>query len=209
MKPSKSESFLKNDPNFYQKYIKHITLALDHMEATTLEGDSLVSVSREIGLETWCRWTRELAHSKGALYFIGNGASASMASHMSADATKNGMLKAHTFNDQSLMTAISNDIDYREVYALPIQRFCSSEDILVTISSSGNSPNIIRAIDAARNIKMKVITLSGMGPENQSRKMGDLNFWVPAEFYGIVESSHQTILHSWLDKYLHEQGKMV
>lgn len=147
--------------------------------------------------------------SGGTMYFVGNGASATMASHMSADATKNGQLRAKTFNDQSLLTAISNDIDYKEVYALPIKRFGNKEDILVTISSSGNSPNIIRAIEEAHRIGMKVVTLSGMKENNGSREMGDLNFWIPADFYGVVESSHQTVLHSWLDRYLHNQGNMI
>jgi D-sedoheptulose 7-phosphate isomerase len=48
-----------------------------------------------------------------------------------------------------------------------------------------------------------------MKENNDSRKNGDLNFWIPADFYGVVESSHQTVLHSWLDRYLHNEGRMI
>lgn len=199
----------KNDPDFFKKYIDLVKNSLDGTETTLFDGNSRKLVSNEEGMECWCRWTEEMKVSGGTMYFVGNGASATMASHMSADATKNGQLRAKTFNDQSLLTAISNDIDYKEVYALPIKRFGNKEDILVTISSSGNSPNIIRAIEEAHRIGMKVVTLSGMKENNGSREMGDLNFWIPADFYGVVESSHQTVLHSWLDRYLHNQGNMI
>jgi D-sedoheptulose 7-phosphate isomerase len=121
---------------------------------------------------------------------------------MSADASKNGEIKAQCFNESSLMTAIGNDIDYKEVFAYPLKRFANKGDLLVTISSSGNSPNIIRAIETAKDIGMKVVTLSGMKENNKSREMGDLNFWIPSNSYGIVESTHQCLLHCWLDKYM-------
>tara|TARA_Y100000031_G_C8167177_1_gene359948 strand:- start:434 stop:1051 length:618 start_codon:yes stop_codon:yes gene_type:complete len=202
---------VKNDPQFFKKYVDLVIDALRSCSCTYCEGENVepTILDCELGMETWCKWTEEMKVSGGTMYFVGNGASATMASHMSADATKNGKLRAKTFNDQSLLTAISNDIDYTEVYALPIIRFGRPEDILVTISSSGNSPNIVRAIEEAQKLGIKVVTLSGMKENNKSRQMGDLNFWIPADFYGIVESSHQTVLHSWLDRYLHNQGRMI
>jgi D-sedoheptulose 7-phosphate isomerase len=204
-----SNILLKSDPDFFSKYVDLVKNSLDRLETTYFNGSSRNHVSNELGMETWCKWTEELKVDGGTMYFVGNGASATMASHMSADATKNGKLRAKTFNDQSLLTAIGNDVSYSEVYALPVERFGNKEDILVTISSSGNSPNIVRAIEEAKKIDMKVVTVSGMKPDNTSRQLGDLNFWVPADFYGIVESSHQTVLHAWLDRYLHNQGKMI
>jgi D-sedoheptulose 7-phosphate isomerase len=75
-------------------------------------------------------------------------------------------------------------------------------DLLVTISSSGNSLNIIKSIEMAREKGMGVVTFSGLKPDNQSRKMGDLNFYIPAKTYGIVECAHQVLLHVWLDQYM-------
>ena len=87
---------------------------------------------------------------------------------------------------------------------MPLKRFANSGDILVTISSSGNSPNIIKAIEVARELGIKVVTISGMSPDNRSRTMGDLNFYIPGETYGIVETSHLVLLHCWLDKFIDE-----
>jgi D-sedoheptulose 7-phosphate isomerase len=75
-------------------------------------------------------------------------------------------------------------------------------DLLATVSSSGNSPNVVNAIAAARKQGLKVITFSGMKPDNKSRRAGDLNFYVPASTYGIVECSHQVLLHAWLDCFM-------
>lgn len=129
-----------------------------------------------------------------------------MASHMAADASKNGNFRSLAFNDPALLTAVSNDIAYEECFAVPLKRFANPSDGLVSISSSGNSKNVIRAIETARELKMQVITLSGMSPDNKSRKMGDINFYIPADTYGIVEVTHQALLHCWLDLFMEISG---
>lgn len=184
--------------NFYNNFIAKISNVLTDMVVT----NGQITVKQEDGLDKWVAITHEAKQSCKNFYFVGNGASAAMAAHMSADAAKNGELKAQCFNESSFMTAIGNDIDYKEVFAYPLSRFANEGDVLITISSSGNSPNIIRAIEVAREKNMKVITLSGMKEENKSRAMGDLNFWIPSKSYGIVESTHQCLLHCWLDKYM-------
>lgn len=188
--------------DFFGNYIEDVSTSLKRMQVTENSGDI---ISTEQGVKKWCEATVELSASNNTMFFAGNGASASMASHMSADASKNGGFRSLAFNDISMLTAVSNDISYKECFALPLQRFANPGDILVTISSSGNSPNIIRAIDAAREIGLRVITVSGMKPNNRSRQMGDLNFYIPADTYGIVESSHQVLLHCWLDKFMGER----
>ena len=192
--------------SFYADYIGMVHRALCEVQVTDSNRKLL---DREQGLTLWNEWTHELKKNNHTMYFVGNGASCTMASHMSADATKNGGIRAKTFNDQSLMTAIGNDIAYDEVFSFPLNRFGDEGDILVTISSSGNSPNIIKAIEVAVTKKIKVITLSGMKEDNKSRAMGDLNFWLPAPYYGVVESCHQVLLHSWLDNYLFGLGRMI
>jgi D-sedoheptulose 7-phosphate isomerase len=67
------------------------------------------------------------------------------------------------------------------------------------VSSSGNSANIVQAIESARKMGLTIVTMSGMASNNSSRALGDLNFWIPADTYGTVESSHQVLLHCWLD----------
>jgi D-sedoheptulose 7-phosphate isomerase len=184
-----------------RSYINSVSSALDKILATDLDGNIL---ENEKGLSLWCDMTRDLKKSRRTMYFIGNGASAMMASHMAADASKNGEFRCLAFNDAALMTAVSNDISYEHSFAMPLKRFANSGDILVTISSSGNSPNIIKAIETARELGLKVVTISGMAPDNKSRKMGNLNFYIPGKTYGIVETSHLVLLHCWLDKFIDE-----
>lgn len=121
---------------------------------------------------------------------------------MAADWTKNAAVKSLAYNDIAFLTAIGNDLGYDQVFAHPVGWFGDEGDLLVTISSSGNSPSILRAIEAARERKMKVVTFSGMKADNASRKLGDLNFYIPAWTYGIVECAHQILLHIWLDNFM-------
>ena len=157
-------------------------------------------------MDAWCRRTEKLKAENATMFFVGNGASSMMAGHMSADAAKNGQIRARAFHETSLMTAVSNDISYENVFAYPLKRFANPGDVLVTISSSGNSPNIMKAIDAAEELGLDVITLSGKGADNKSRARGMLNFYVPSNSYGVVECAHQVLLHSWLDQYMEENG---
>lgn len=136
------------------------------------------------------------------LFFVGNGASAMMASHMATDFCKNGGIKSMAFNDASLMTAIGNDLSYEQCFAFPLSKFAQEGDVLATISSSGNSQNVIEAIKIANDKNMEVITLSGMKDDNKSRQMGDINFYVPGATYGLAECGHQVLLHCWFDMYM-------
>ena len=185
--------------DYFTNYIHTTASVLREMIVTDHSGRSL---SAEEGIDQWIDLARELQHMNRTLYFVGNGASAMMASHMAADACKNLGIRSQAFNDTAFMTAISNDIAYEECFAIPIKLFADTDDVLVSISSSGNSPNIIRAIETARELAMKIVTISGFSPDNRSRQLGSLNFYLPGETYGIVEVSHQVLLHCWLDRCL-------
>jgi D-sedoheptulose 7-phosphate isomerase len=140
------------------------------------------------------------AKSRGSrVMFVGNGGSAGIASHMATDWLKNGGFAATCFNDPASLTCIGNDLGYDQVFALPVERLGRQGDLLIAISSSGNSPNIRNAVAAARRIQMQVITLSGFKPGNALRKLGDLNFWVPDGHYGFVEIAHLALCHAILD----------
>ena len=133
------------------------------------------------------------------IYFIGNGGSAGIASHMATDFLKNGQLPALCLADPSLLTCLSNDLGYENVYAHSISMVIKPQDILVAISSSGNSPNILNAVKAARKAKANVITLSGFQEDNELRHVGDYNWYFMSNVYGIVENAHQILAHSFLD----------
>lgn len=138
--------------------------------------------------------------SKGnKIIFIGNGGSASIASHQAIDFFKNGGMRAICFNDSSLLTCISNDFGYQYVFEKPIEMFADNGDILVAISSSGKSENILRGVDAGRKTGCNIITMSGFKPNNPLRSKGKLNFYVPSDSYGYVEIAHLILCHSMVD----------
>lgn len=132
---------------------------------------------------------------------IGNGGSAAIASHMAIDFTKNGKLRAITFNDASLLTCLSNDFGYENALAKAVEYYADQGDFLIAISSSGESTNIINACQAAQE-KCHICTFSGFKPDNALRRMGDVNFYVPADDYGSVEVTHLALLHGMLDLYV-------
>jgi len=151
------------------------------------------------GFHIWQELTIDVRDKKRSIYLIGNGASASMASHLAADLAKNAHLHTEVFSDLSLITAISNDMSYEWVFAEPLRRRSKKGDMLVAISSSGASKNILRATEVAQKIGLKIITLSAMSPENPLRSKGVLNAYVPVETYGHAETCHAAILHHWMD----------
>jgi D-sedoheptulose 7-phosphate isomerase len=137
--------------------------------------------------------------SGGKLIFIGNGASAAISSHQATDFWKNGGMKAIAFNDASGLTCISNDFGYDHVFEKPIKMFGNAGDVLIAISSSGRSENILRAVTTAKVKGVEVITLSGFSEDNRLRFLGKINFYVPSSCYGHVEILHLSICHCLLD----------
>ena len=168
----------------------------------TVTDRSGATLSVDDGVASWVAMTRAAADRGAQLYFIGNGGSAGMASHMAADACKNGHLRAIAFKDAALLTATSNDLSYDQVFSLPLERLARQGDLVIAISSSGNSPNIVRALETSRALGLAAITLTGMRADNRARTLGDLNFHVDLSRYGWIESAHQVILHYWFDQYL-------
>ena len=147
----------------------------------------------------WHNQTQSIRSSDQRIFLIGNGASASMASHCAADLSKNGKVQALVFTDLSQITAIGNDNGFQNVYAIPLQQYSHPGDMLVAISSSGASPNILTAVRTAHEQGLFIVTLSGFSPDNPLSGMGMLNFYVPGATYGLVETSHAAILHFWMD----------
>jgi D-sedoheptulose 7-phosphate isomerase len=143
------------------------------------------------------------------LMFIGNGASAAISSHMSTDFWKNGGMKAIVFNDSSLLTCLGNDYGYEYIFEKSIDMFADKGDILIAISSSGKSENILRGARSARKKGCKIVTLSGFKEDNPLSSMGDFNFYVPAQSYGPVEIIHHSICHCLLDVIISDRLKLA
>lgn len=131
---------------------------------------------------------------------IGNGGSAAVASHVQNDLANAVGVRAMVFHEPPLLTALSNDHGPATVFERPLVLWAQHHDLLVAISSSGRSENILRGVRAALEQGCWVITLSGFGAENPLRRMGHLNFYVPSERYGHVESAHAVLAHCVVDR---------
>ncbi|MFC1759919.1 SIS domain-containing protein [Candidatus Neomarinimicrobiota bacterium] len=130
----------------------------------------------------------------GKIIFAGNGGSAAMASHVAVDITKNAGIRSVTFNEYDLITTLANDYGYENWIAKAIELYYNPKDIVVLISASGQSLNVINAAIKSKELKLPIITFSGMSPQNPLRNQGDINLWVDSKIYNIVEMTH----HIWL-----------
>lgn len=185
---------------YSESYFDLIYKNLKEMKVTVDNGKE---ITKDEGFDIWAERARDVQqNTKGLIFFCGNGASASMAEHMSHDWFQNAVINTTTCAEVSHVTAISNDFGYEDVYAYRIERIVSDRDIVVAISSSGNSQNIVKAVLMAKKNNAFVITVSGKKEDNKIRKMGDLNFYVPLNTFGEVESAHAVLLHGALDYFL-------
>jgi D-sedoheptulose 7-phosphate isomerase len=166
---------------------------------TTSGGDAKL-LDSESAFSLWTDWTVQIREQKRTIFLIGNGASASMASHVAADLAKNAHVHTEVFTDLALITAIANDMSFQEIFSEPLKRRLVPGDMVIAISSSGRSENILQAAETTRKLDGKVVTLSAMNSENPLRRLGDLNFYIPAQTYGMAETSHAAILHYWIDR---------
>lgn len=141
----------------------------------------------------------EMLKEASKCWIIGNGGSAAIASHMAEDYTKNGGIRMSTFNDAALLTCFANDYGYERMFEMAVESYADKGDLLIAISSSGKSPNILNGVKAAKAKGCQVITFSGFKADNLLRQLGDLNFYVPDESYGNVEITHLSLLHGILD----------
>ena len=140
--------------------------------------------------------TRE---SGSKMIFLGNGASASIASHGAVDFTKQGKVRSMDFNEPNFITAFANDYGFANYMARGLACYADKGDVVVLISVSGTSPNIFEAAKYARENGLKVVTFSGKSPDNPLRKLGDVNFWIGSAAYNVVEAVHMLWLTTVVD----------
>jgi len=141
------------------------------------------------------------------ILIFGNGGSAAIASHFSVDLTKNAKIRCTNYNEPDLITCFSNDFGYERWVEMAIKYYGNKGDVLIVISSSGKSKNMINACIAARKKKFsKIITLTGHLINNPVKKLGDINLWVNSKAYNYVENIHQFWLLSLVDLLIGEKN---
>ena len=147
--------------------------------------------------------TLELARMDGKhIFLIGNGGSAATASHFATDIGKGASygkpvrFKVVALTDSmSTITAYANDVGYEVIFAEQLRNLAQPGDVLVTISGSGTSPNIIRAIEAAQGIGLDVVSLTGF-EGGVSGPMSDIHINVPSDHMGRIEDVHMALCHA-------------
>ena len=142
------------------------------------------------------------------IIIVGNGGSASIACHIQTDLS-NLFIRAMTFNNPSPLTAFSNDFGYNFAFERFVNLWAEQDDLLIGISSSGQSENILRAARAAHEKGSIVLTFSGFQEDNPLRSLGNLNFYVSSSHYGHVETVHSILVHSLTDCYSTKYPKEI
>jgi D-sedoheptulose 7-phosphate isomerase len=179
--------------NYFSNYFESVRQKLNSIDPTQLEqAASMV-------------WAAHKAEKK--VIIAGNGGSAAMASHVAVDFTKAASIRAINFNEADLITCFANDYGYENWVGKALEAYADKGDLLILISSSGKSQNMLNAAEKGNEMGLSVITVSGFLTNNPLRKLGDLNLWVDSTKYNIVEMTHHVWLVAIID-YLFETKKL-
>ena len=178
-------------------YFQTLSALLLNMEVTDGQG---VEITLEEGVSRAAESMVAVAPESHKIMVIGNGGSAAIAAHMQNDLCKAVGVRSMVFNEPSLLTALSNDDGYETVFETPIRMWGEKGDVLLSISSSGQSENILRGARAADSRGCTSITFSGFKPDNPLRQMGEMNFYIASMTYGFVEVAHTALAHLLADQ---------
>ncbi len=160
-------------------------------------------------LENCVEVLKETKDHNATIYLIGNGGSSAVAEHMAIDLTKNAGLKSMAISGTPMLTTLSNDFGYENVFKKAIEIFSNKGDVLIAISSSGTSKNILNACSTAKEKGLFVITLSGFEEDNPLRTIGDINLYVKTKAFGFLEVLHGFILHYINDSIIGDEVYMI
>ena len=173
----------------YKKYFKEYSNAISNL----LNNIDTDLINDSVGL------INKVINNNKKIYIAGNGGSSSIASHVSVDFAKVAKIPSLTFNNSNLITCYANDYGYEEWIKESIKTFCDKKDLLILISSSGTSKNIINGAQYCNDNQIDLITLSGFEINNPLQKLGNINFHVDSKDYNFIEMAHHIILVSLVD----------
>jgi len=164
---------------FFKKYFDEIGESLQVVDFSLLQDMAeLIATASANGKKT---------------IFVGNGGSASIASHLVVDSINAAGIKAINFSDAGAITCFANDYGYENWVGKALNCYAEKEDVLVLISSSGQSKNMLVAAEKALDMGLKLVTLTGFSPDNPLKNFGHINLWLDSEKYNTVEMVH----HIW------------
>jgi D-sedoheptulose 7-phosphate isomerase len=177
------------------RYLAELAEVLTQVQCAT--GEGMLSLTE--GLEQAVALITGQTGQGRKVMFVGNGGSAAIASHQATDYLKNGGMRAVAFNDPATLTCLSNDLGYERVFEKQVEMLADPGDVLIAISSSGKSENILRAVAAGAAAGTRIVTMSGFAADNPLRQRGELTFYVPSHSYGFVEITHLALCHCIVD----------
>ena len=177
---------------YFKNYTKSINEILDNVDSNLIEKSVKI--------------INKIIKENKQIFLIGNGGSASIASHVSVDFAKVAKVKSSTFNNSNLITCFANDYKYENWITEAIKAYCDNKDLIILISSSGKSKNIVNAAKFCQKKKMNLITLSGFNRNNPLSKLGSVNFYINSKNYNFIEMSHNIILLSIVDIFTNKKN---
>ena len=160
----------------------------------------LGELDAEVGIGRILELLQRAKESGNGVFVLGNGGSAAVASHVVTDFVNKVGLRASTLNDPALLTCMTNDYGYEDAFARILSTLARKGDVLIAISSSGQSVNIHNAVRLMQKIEGTTISLSGFKRNNPLRSLAGLNFWIDSDDYGFVEMGHLFLLHHIADR---------
>jgi len=175
------------------------------MSFTKINKNSFIRILKNLSFEREILKTsklfKECSLSKNKVIVLGNGGSASIASHVSVDLTKNAKIRSVNFNEADLITCFANDFGHENWMKEALRMYCDNNDVVVLISSSGKSRNILNAAKWCKKSNIKFITLTGNNFSNPLKKINKngINFWINSKAYNHIEIAHLFILLSVVD----------
>ena len=170
---------------YFKNYTKSINEILDNVDSNLIEKSVKI--------------INKIIKQNKRIFIIGNGGSASIASHVSVDFAKVARVGSSTFNNSNLITCFANDYKYENWVVEAIKAYSNKKDLIILISSSGTSLNIVNAAKFCKDNKINSITFSGFDENNPLSKLGNVNFHIKSNEYNYIEMSHHIILVSLVD----------
>ena len=178
-------------------YLENLSRMMLDTQVTNREG---AAIGLDEGAEMAVKMILSLEGSSRKAMLAGNGGSAAVASHIQNDLCKAVGVRALVFTEQPLLMALANDDGYDTVFETPVRLWAQPGDLMIVLSSSGRSENILRAVRASQARQCGIITMSGFNPDNPLRRLGDLNFYLQSDIYGYVETAHAALAHFMTDR---------
>jgi D-sedoheptulose 7-phosphate isomerase len=189
-----------NIEKFTKVYVSELKSILDKIDPSVVS-DIVNSINKTIG-------------KKSRIYILGNGGSSATASHMVNDLGA-GLRRRKLLNldivslgdNSPVVTAIANDIGYENIFYMQMKGLINVDDVIIAISCSGNSPNIVKAVSYAKELGCEIIGITGFDG-GLLKKMSDINFHIdaPKSEYGLVEDAHMILDHIIYSYYIQSKS---